>query len=609
MVRQDFCMRSILLILTLLFLPQFLWAQSLDYAPGELIVKFKPGSNNFAALGKAASHAQIRHNKSWDKFNLHHFSMKTSDSMSDVLERLRNDPTVEYAEPDYYVYQSSNSAYSATDETIGVVESWDMQSPSYQGDVPVIAILDSGLDINHEVFQNTGRLWKNPGELEHNGYDDDRNGYHDDLHGWNFIDQTPDVFDDHVGGHGTHVAGIALGVSEAIESIDPTTEAKVKIMPLKFLDREGRGKTSHAIEAIYYAVDNGARVISNSWGGNHYSAGLHEALNYAYNRGVLIVAAAGNSADDNDIRPMYPASYDIPSMISVAATAPDGYGGVYLAQFSNYGEKSVHIAAPGVEIYSTQPGNSYGPKTGTSMATPFVAGLGAILMREAPGLTGYQIKEKILSTGKIIKSLEDFVLTSSQMDAQGAMAQTKVSNKDAPYQPYYEPHYQTSSRSLASFDLAKQGFGCGTVKQMYTDQNGQLTRSQDPKPPTPALWVLLSLPILFTLGLKYKYRQHERRAFERKRINMPAQIITERGYVLAVQVHCWSAGGAGIQLAQKASELGVLDQQNLTLRIKSKLGNVIVSTAKVVRQDQEGYLGLQFEQCAVFGKGNKNQAS
>lgn len=579
-------------------------AQLEDYAPGEIIVKFKSPKSDFRSLGKAAANAQLRHTKAWRSGNFHQFSMKTSDSVSDVLQRLKEDPEVEYAEPNYYLY-SSQQTYSATSAAIGVVESWSIQSSSHlSGEPPIVAILDSGIDVNHRVFKNTGRLWTNPGEINHNGYDDDRNGYKDDIHGWNFIHNNPDVSDPAYGtGHGTHVAGIAVGVSEEINNFKPQNAppAKMQIMALKFLDDKGVGKTSDAVEAIYYAVDNGARVINNSWGGRNYSAALHEALTYAYHKGVVIVSAAGNNGTDNDLRPMYPASYDIPSMISVAAVDSQDY----LAEFSNYGSETVHVAAPGVGIYSTVPsgsGREYYYKSGTSMASPFIAGLAAMLMREAPGLTGYQIKEKILHSSPSVTRCTDLpvqfcVEEDRRMDAREAMVFAKTSNKEAPYQPYYEPNYKSGSRGLASSgDLAAQGFGCGTVRQFYNDANKNLGRKNSPRRPSLMMMALLAAPLLLALGYKYRYRQHDRRTSERQRIFMMGQIVTDRGFVVPVHVLCWSAGGAGIQLHSEDQEALKNSESfaNVTLRIKSKLGNVIVSSAKVVRKDDNGYMGIQF---------------
>ena len=590
------------LIVTLLW-PFMSVAQSGDFAPGEIIVKFKSPKSDFRSLGKAAANAQLTHQKAWRSGNFHQFSMKTSDSVYDVLQRLKEDPEVEYAEPNYYLY-SNQQAYSATSAAIGVVESWSVQSGNGGGEAPIIAILDSGVDINHRVFKNTGRLWTNPGELNHNGYDDDRNGYRDDIHGWNFIENNPNVDDPAQGtGHGTHVAGIAVGVSEEINNFKPNNAppAKVQIMALKFLDAQGVGKTSNAIEAIYYAVDNGARVINNSWGGRNYSAALHEALTYAYNKGVIIVSAAGNNGTDNDLNPMYPASYDVPSMISVAAV--DNYD--RLAEFSNYGAETVHVTAPGVAIYSTVPtgtGREYYYKSGTSMAAPFIAGLAAMLIREAPGLTGYQIKEKILQSSPSVTRCTSLpvqfcVEDDRRMDAREAVVYAKSSNKEAPYQPYYSPSYKMGSRDLASSDLVAQGFGCGTVRQLYTDANSNLGQKNKPKHPSPLTLVLLAAPVLLALGFKYRYRQHDRRASERQRIFMRGQIVTDRGFVVPVQVLCWSAGGAGIQLADDDREAFKNSESfsNVTLRIKSKLGHIVVSSAKVVRKDQSGYMGIQFD--------------
>lgn len=257
---------------------------------------------------------------------------------------------------------------------------------------PVVAIIDSGVDINHDALKDY--IWQNPGEVVGNNIDDDNNGYVDDINGWNFVDNTNIVLDGY--GHGTHVAGI-------VSSYGP-----VSIMVLKFQDNSGLGYTGAAISAIYYAINMKKNynidivAINNSWGGTTgTSFMLERAIQTASDANIVFVAAAGNSGSDNDIVPRYPSSYTQSNIIAVAASS---YDNVSLAGFSNYGKISVDIAARGTAIYSTLPGNRYGYLSGTSMAAPQVSGAVAALCRKYGSMAVEDIKARMFAS--VDKSLE-----------------------------------------------------------------------------------------------------------------------------------------------------------------------------------------------------------
>jgi hypothetical protein len=253
-------------------------------------------------------------------------------------------------------------------------------------------VIDTGVDYTHRDIDDN--MWVNTGEIPNNGLDDDDNGYIDDIYGYDFCYYDNNPKDDH--GHGTHCAGIIAAEGDnGSDIVGICWDAK--IMALKFLDAGGSGWTSDAVEAFYYAVDNGADVTSNSWGGGGYSETMEDAINYADSQGVIMVAAAGN---DNSTAPHYPAYHD--NMISVASTNSNDQK----ASFSNYGDW-VDIAAPGVDVLSlraneTSMGTGYGYYTtiasGTSMACPQVAGACALLLSFNPFVTNDEAYDILIGT-------------------------------------------------------------------------------------------------------------------------------------------------------------------------------------------------------------------
>ncbi len=249
----------------------------------------------------------------------------------------------------------------------------------------IIAVIDTGVDYRHQDL--AANTWSNTDEISGNGIDDDRNGYVDDTRGWDFANNDNDPMDDN--GHGTHVSGTIGAVGN--NGIGVTGVAwSALIMPLKFLDKSGSGALSDAIEAIHYARVNGAKIINASWGGGGFSAALQSSITQFKNAGGVFVAAAGNESSDNATTPAYPANYA--GVISVgASTRSDA-----LASFSNYGT-NVSIVAPGQSILSTLPGNQYGSLSGTSMATPHVAGSIALLMGQNPTRTAAAITDAIFA--------------------------------------------------------------------------------------------------------------------------------------------------------------------------------------------------------------------
>ena len=303
------------------------------------------------------------------------------------------------------------------DADIDAPEAWDIATGSSG---IVVGIIDTGVDYTHPDL--AANIWTNPGEVAGNGLDDDGNGFVDDIHGYDFVNNDGDPMDDNR--HGTHVAGTIAAVGDNSDGVAGVNWSS-SIMAIKFLNSGGSGSLSNAVRAINYATmmrtDFGVdiRLTSNSWGGGGYEQSMYDAIAAGGEAGILFIAAAGNDSANNDVSPHYPSSYDLDNVIAVAATDHNDNR----ASFSCYGATSVDLAAPGVNVYSTVPGNGYASLSGTSMATPHVSGVAALAWATAPGATAAQIRDALFAGVDPIESLSGKLVTGGRLNARGTLAQ------------------------------------------------------------------------------------------------------------------------------------------------------------------------------------------
>lgn len=348
--------------------------------------------------------------------------------MQERIKALMSTGQFEYVEPDYIQsIDATPTDSSFTDGTlwglrntgqssgvagadIDAVRAWETTTGST--DV-IVAVIDTGVRYTHQDL--AAQMWQNPGEIASNGLDDDGDGYVDNVFGINAITNSGNPMDDH--GHGTHCAG-TIGASANGSGQHVGVAWSVKLMACKFLSSSG-GTSSDAIKCINFAVSKGARILSNSWGGGGFSQALSDAIAAARDNNVLFIAAAGNDSMNTDTSPHYPSSYPLDNIISVAALDRQDK----LASFSNYGLTSVDLGAPGVSIFSCTNTSdaSYLTLSGTSMATPHVAGVAALVLAHAPDITMGDHRERILSGATPISALTGKATTGGRLNAYNAL--------------------------------------------------------------------------------------------------------------------------------------------------------------------------------------------
>ncbi|ATD00481.1 S8 family serine peptidase [Pseudoalteromonas spongiae] len=366
-----------------------------------------------------------------------------------AISKLQNHPAVEYVEPDHIVsinaqpddpqfsdlwgLHNTGQTGGTNDADIDAPEAWDISTGSR--DV-VVGIIDTGVDHTHEDIQ--ANAWVNPNEIAGDGIDNDGNGYIDDIHGINAITDVGDPMDDQ--GHGTHVAGTIGATGNNSQGVVGVNHS-VSMVGCKFLSAQGTGSTSDAIKCINYMVglkNAGVdiKVLNNSWGGGGFSQALSDAITASEQADILFVAAAGNDAVDNDANPHYPSSYEHDSVLAVASTDHSDN----MSNFSQWGLTSVDMGAPGSSILSTVPGNGYATYSGTSMATPHVAGAAALVLSLNPTLSALQLKELLMNSGDANAALQGKTVAGTRLNVYSALEQ---SNPEPGFRLITSPTSQT----------------------------------------------------------------------------------------------------------------------------------------------------------------------
>lgn len=598
-------MVKLVIISVILFVHSF--AHSQDYVPGEVIIKLKGSSSSSAVTSfksKASNQKKMRLKGTWKNLNLHHYSLKAGDSVEAAINDLSNDPDVEYVEPNYIVRKSDiersepiseaeffsmaneassanqNGNFTQTGANIQADAAWDVVSVN--SNRPIVAIIDTGVDLYHSAFTRWCALWVNTAEKNGSpGVDDDGNGFVDDINGYDFVNKDGSPMDDD--GHGTHVAGIVLGTTQdlaAIPEVMPSGgvcnnsyKSRVQIMALKFLDADGSGTTSDAIKSVYYAVNNGAKVLNNSWGGGSYSQALHEAIAYAYSKEVSFVAAAGNNTSNNDVYPMFPANYDAPNVISVASSTSTDV----LSYFSNYGASTVHLASPGSGIYSTFLGGTYTNMSGTSMAAPFVSGVAALIAREKPTMNGHQIRELLLdSSVSVTTNVNGNTITGKRLNVLNAVQSAKGATIDSS-----QPGYSISSSQYRAPASESAAAGCGMVSKLTN--NGP--KGGSGKGLGFALLVLLLSPVLFLISRR---RAANRRKHERFEVHSQMKVQVGDHEVVG-ELETISLGGFGFDMQEMIEKGSVV-----TVKLQTPDGEKEIEVkGKIVWRDGHHH-GVQF---------------
>jgi len=360
---------------------------------------------------------------------LFHIQVPEEIELDYAIRRLESNPYVEYVEKNGIARLATDDPYFSEQWGLAKIHAEEAWAKSTGNSEVVVAVLDTGLDYEHEDIM--GNLWVNPNEIPGDGQDNDHNGFTDDVKGWNFVSGYPgsaDPMDDQTykengefvcaptwnDYHGTHTAGIIGAVGNNNKGISGVCW-NVKIMPIKIVNYCGQVLDSRIVNGVDYATNNGAFLTSNSYRqlSENYSISVKLAISRAQEKNRLFVASAGNENGNLDANPRYPACYPNENIIAVLATNDDDTK----RSDSNYGQNSVDIGAPGSEIWSLRRGDYYQQKSGTSMAAPHVAGVAALALGVCPGLTYGRLKDLIIDGADYVASLNNKCVADGRLNA------------------------------------------------------------------------------------------------------------------------------------------------------------------------------------------------
>lgn len=490
-----------------------------EHVEGEVLVKLKPGKMKSFLMQKSFYGAKVKEQINTIMGDLVLIKVPKSKSLQSVIEQINNNPSVEYAEPNFIYRAIGNvpnvtsilknmkidrdysSAMTPNDPRYGQL--WGLRntgnnepagssgnsSPSGVEGADVnaeaawamnkgsnrikIAVIDTGVDYNHEDLRNN--MWTNIAEANGRpGVDDDGNGYIDDIHGYDFANNDGDPMDGN--GHGTHCSGtIAAEHNNGIGVAGVMAQAN--IVAVKFLTDQGSGTTADAIKAVDYATKINVDIMSNSWGGGGASQALEDAIKAAKDAGIVFTAAAGNSATDNNSRPHYPSNYDVENIISVAAHNYNDR----LASFSCYGSRTVHVAAPGRNILSTIPNNSYAVFSGTSMATPHVTGVVGLYIAQNGRTDVTELRENLMNTSIYTRAYGKKMISGGRVDAYNFLNGINTPRPARPnpdawissYNDSFESNhpYANSEKITKTFTIPGAKFVRVVIKQFELENN------------------------------------------------------------------------------------------------------------------------------------------
>lgn len=352
-------------------------------------------------------------------------------SVEDAVDLLSDDPRFEFAEPnnryyldglvneepndlhrDLWALKNTGRNWGTPGVDIDIQEAWKFTKGDREHG-PIVAIIDSGVDTDHPDLKEN--LWVNEGEIPGDGIDNDGNGVVDDVHGYNAFHDNSDLSDGKV--HGTHVAGTVGAVGNNGIGITGVAQ-EARLMTVKIFGDTGHTNQATVLRGLAYADRMGARITTNSWGGIY-----SQAMELAYAQSpALHIASAGNSGRDNDEEPHFPGSYPIENMIAVAASDNKDK----IGSFSSFGDHTVHLAAPGVNIYSTLPGGRYKSFSGTSMACPHVGGVAALILTQYPEATNEQVKERLMMGTEVLEEQRHLTISGGRLNAALALESDTV---------------------------------------------------------------------------------------------------------------------------------------------------------------------------------------